>query len=127
MKISKNKIKTAGYFIKRLRDSGFIVLKMFFRYGKHDPRRWTVMVDPGSTSVFITCFNNKESLDEISFELNDGGILFPKNFSIKTNSLEVIINYMLSKGVRQADSSSLYIKKQLNNIVNEEEKQQAQL
>ena len=59
MKTSKNKIRTAGYFIKRLRDSGFIVIKSFFRYSKSDPRRWTVIVDPSNASVFVTCFTNK--------------------------------------------------------------------
>ena len=38
----KNKIKTAGYFIKRLKDNGFVVLKMFNAYSNEDPRRWTV-------------------------------------------------------------------------------------
>ena len=30
----KNKIKTAGYFIKRLKDNGFVVLKMFNAYSQ---------------------------------------------------------------------------------------------
>jgi len=47
MNTPKNKIKTPGYFMKRLRDNGFIVLKVFNAYSTHDPRRWTVLVDPG--------------------------------------------------------------------------------
>ena len=95
----KNKIKTPGYFLKRLRDNGFVVLKIFNGYGSHDPRRWTVLVDPGGASLFITCFQNKEFLNEIMFELNDGGIRFNKNYCIKTDSIEVIINYLLQRGV----------------------------
>ena len=70
MSTSKNKIRTPSYFMKRLRDNGFIVWRIFNSYGKHDPRRWTVLVDPGCSSVFITCFTNKEFLDEIMFELS---------------------------------------------------------
>lgn len=95
----KNKITTPGYFMKRLRDNGFIVLKVFNGYGTPDPRRWTVLVDPGGASVFITCFHNKDFLNEIMFELNDGGIRFNKNYCIKTDSIEVIIKYLLQREV----------------------------
>jgi hypothetical protein len=121
MKISKNKIRTAGYFIKRLRDNGFIVLKMFFRYGKHDPRRWTILVDPSGASVFITCYTNKDFLNEIMFEFNDGGLLFPKNYSIKTDSLEVIIEHLIQRGVCNKQTDSIYVKKTLNNYNEKEE------
>jgi hypothetical protein len=120
MKLAKNKIRTAGYFIKRLRDNGFIVLKMFFRYGKHDPRRWTLLVDPSGASVFITCYENKDFMDEIMFEFNDGGVKFPKNYSIKTDSLEVIIQHLITNGVCNNYPNSLYLKKPLN-IINEKE------
>lgn len=120
MKISKNKIKTAGYFIKRLRDNGFIVLKMFFRYGKHDPRRWTILVDPSGSSVFITCYTNKDFLNDVMFEFNDGGVKFPKNFSLRTDSLEVVMQNLLIRGVNNETNNSLYIKKPLNININEE-------
>jgi hypothetical protein len=99
MNTPKNKIKTPGYFMKRLRDNGFIVLKVFNAYGTHDPRRWTVLVDPGGSSVFITCFTNKDFMNDVMFELNDGGLLFNRNYSIKTDSIEVIIKYLLERGV----------------------------
>lgn len=94
--------------MKRLRDNGFIVWRVFNNYGKHDPRRWTVLVDPGYSSVFITCFTNKDFLDDIMFELNDGGIRFNRNFSIKTDSIEVIIRYLLDKGVNNNPTKSPY-------------------
>ncbi len=95
----KNSIKTPSYFIKRLRDSGFIVWKVFNGYGKHDPRRWTVLVDPSGASVYITCYTNKDFYGDVMFELSDGGQKFLKNFSLKTESLEVIITHLLNAGV----------------------------
>ena len=108
MSTPKNKIKTPSYFMKRLRDNGFIVLRIFDRYGKHDPRRWTVLIDPGLSSVFITCFSNKDFNGDLMFELNDGGILFNKNYSIKTDSIEVIITYLLERGVNNNPYNSPY-------------------
>lgn len=102
----KNKIRTPSYFMKRLRDNGFIVLKVFNSYGEHDPRRWTVLVDPGSTSVYVTCYHNKDFLNEIMFEFNDGGVRFVKNFSIKTDSIEVIISHLLERGVQNNSKNS---------------------
>ena len=45
-----NKLKTAGYTIKRLKDNGFVVFKLFNAYAHIDPRRWTILIDPGRTS-----------------------------------------------------------------------------
>ena len=97
--MSNNKLKTPGYFIKRLRDNGFIVIRLFSVYAKGDPRRWTVMINPSESSVMITCYANKNDLGEILFELNDGGCKIPKNYSIKTDSIEVIIDYLITHGV----------------------------
>lgn len=104
----KNQIKTPGYFIKRLRDNGFIVLKLFNGYGTHDSRRWTVLVDPGGSSVFITCYQNKDFRGDIMFEINDGGNAFVKNFSVKTESIEVVIRFLLEKGVSNNAKNSPY-------------------
>lgn len=95
----KNKIKTAGYFIKRLKDNGFVVLKMFNAYSDADPRRWTVLVDPGFHSVYITCFSNKNEKGEVMFEFDDGGNRFNKGFYLKTDSIEVVVNNLIEKGV----------------------------
>lgn len=107
-KISKNKIKTPSYFIKRLRDNGFITIRLFDRYAKEDPRRWTILVDPSGASVFITCYQNKDFLNDIMFELNDGGQRFNKNYSLKTESIEVIIKYLIAKGVSNNPKNSPY-------------------
>jgi len=116
--LSRNKLKTPSYFIKRLRDNGFIVIKLFSVYSRADSRRWTVMVNPSERSVMITCYNNKEALGDVVFELNDGGHNMPKNLCISTSSIEVIIDYLITHGVSN-DSNyhgrNRYMAKRLNN------------
>lgn len=106
----KNSIKTPSYFVKRLRDSGFIVWKVFNGYGKQDPRRWTVLVDPSGASVYITCYTNKDFYGDVMFELNDGGQKFLKNFSLKTESLEVIITHLVNAGVSNNPKNNPFYK-----------------
>lgn len=108
MKKPKNSIRTPSYFCKRLRDNGFIVLKIFNGYGPHDPRRWTVLVDPGYSSIFITCYTNREFGGDVMFDLSDGGQRFPKNYSIKTDSIEVVISYLIKQGVNNSSIDSPY-------------------
>ena len=95
----KNSIATPGYFIKRLKDNGFFVYKIFDKYHSTDYRKWTIIVDPGGKSIFITCFTNKAFPDTQIFEMWDGIQRISKNFYIKTDSLEVIITYLLKKEV----------------------------
>ena len=122
-KKTKNSIKTPSYFIKRLKDSGFIVWKLFSEYGVHDPRCWTVLVDPGGSSLDITCYMNKDFFGDMMFDLNDGGEKFPKNFSIKTESLEVIITHLINAGVSNNATHSPYRRdKYLNGQSRKEEK-----
>lgn len=100
-----NKITTMGYFIKRLRDSGYVVDKIYNDYAEHDPRCWTVVVDPKISSVFITCFNNHNYFGEEYFLLSDGGQFFPENFKLKTSSIEVVIEYLVKFGINNKSSS----------------------
>jgi len=97
--MAKNKITTISYFLKRLRDNKFVALKLWEGYSKYDSRKWTILVDPGGVSLYITCYQNKDFNGEKMFEFNDGGNLFPKNFSIKTLSMEVIITKLIERGV----------------------------
>lgn len=101
-----NKIKTAGYFIKRLKDSGFVVFKMFNAYSNIDPRRWTVLVDPGVSSVFVTCYTNKNEINEVLFELDDGGNMFSKGTYFKTESIETLVSLLIEKGVNNDTSKN---------------------
>ena len=92
--MAKNKIYTPSYFVKRLIESGYNVRRVFNDFGEHDSRRWTMVVNPGQESVFVTCYTNKEELHDRVFEFNDGGKYIPKNFQLYTESIEVIINYL---------------------------------
>jgi len=97
--MSKNKLRTPSYFIKRLRDNGFVVIKLFNVYSRMDSRLWTIMVNPTEASVLITCYLNKDNLNEVLFEINDGGKNIQKNFFIKTESIEVIIDFLIKHKV----------------------------
>ena len=101
----KNKLKTAGYFIKRLKDNEFVTLRIFDKYSESDPRRWTVLVDPGGASVYITCFENTPFRGEYLFNFNDGNQNFNNNFSLKTDSIEVVVSKLIKLGVQQKDKS----------------------
>lgn len=100
---SRNKLSTPGYFIKRLKDNKFTTFKVFGNYSSLDPRKWTILIDPGVSSVFVTCFENKTQDKEVLFEFNDGGRLFPKNFSLKTESIEIVVTTLLGAGVQQRE------------------------
>ncbi|NDG29109.1 hypothetical protein EB118_03290 [bacterium] len=125
---SKNKLRTPGYFIKRLRDNGLVVLRLFAVYGKHDPRRWTVMINPTGSSVFCTCYINKNELGEVLFELDDGGIKIPKNFYLKTESIEVIIDFLFKNGITNCDypGKCRYVSPRLNNNIDEKTLQRSE-
>jgi hypothetical protein len=107
----KNKITTCGYFLNRLRDSGFIAIRLFKDYGILDPRRWTIMVDPGVSSLIITCYENKDFQGDIVFEFNDGGNKFPKNYNVKTQSMEIIVTMLIERGILQKTTDSIFEKK----------------
>jgi hypothetical protein len=97
--MAKNKITTVSYFIKRLRDCGYIVDKVYDDYSEADPRSWSVIVDPKFASVFITCYNNHNDFGEEYFEIHDGGQYIPENFKIKTSSIEVVVEYLVKFGI----------------------------
>ena len=106
--MAKNKLSTPGYFIKRLKDAKIAVVRVFQDYALYDPRRWTILVDPGMMSIFITCFENKHNPKEILFELNDGGRLIPADYAIKTESIEVIVQKLFDLGVSTIKEDSKY-------------------
>ena len=96
-----SKPTTMSYFIKRLRDSGYIVNELFSDYGEMDARRWTVVIDPGCASVFCTCIENKHELGEKYFEYWDGGQFFNSNKKFMTSSVEVLIEHLVDSGVNR--------------------------
>jgi len=106
----KNKLKTPGYFIKRLKDNDFITLRIFDKYSEGDPRKWTVLVDPSGASVYITCFENTPFKGEYLFSFNDGGQNFKGNFSLRTDSIEVVVQRLLKNSVSQKEDSRFLTK-----------------
>jgi hypothetical protein len=103
--MAKNKITTCSYFIKRLRDCGYVADKLFNEYNDADPRSWTVIIDPGVASVFVTCYNNHNELGEEYFEIYDGAQYIPDRFKIKTSSIEVIVEYLTKFGINNKSST----------------------
>lgn len=110
-----NKIQTPGYIIKRLRDAGFVVWKCFNCYADGDTRKWTILIDPGNASVYLTCFQNKELISGICYHLDDGGQRFSEHTFLKTESAEVIIKALVDAGVNTNPKNNKFFKDNVNN------------
>lgn len=112
IKNKKNKLSTPGYFIKRLRDSNFVVLRVFQDFSDADPRRWVVLVDPGNASVFITCYESRVVYGEYTFEFNDGNQFFKNSPEIKTDTIETVVSFLLENnvGLKNVESDKKFIK-----------------
>ena len=103
----KNKVKTLGYFKKRLRDNGFIVLDVFRDFSENDKRKWTVVVNPGTESVFITCQGSSEWPYRGLYNITDAGEKVPQGFYINTDSVDVIVKYLIEFKISNQDEESL--------------------
>lgn len=109
----KNKIHTLSYFKKRMKDNGYVVWDIMKSYSIEDPRKWTVMLNPSVESIFVTCVVNREEIGSLpEFEINDSGLRFQRNLILKTNSIEVLVTFLMKKGV--AGDSSIHLKKNEN-------------
>lgn len=94
-----NKLTTLGYTLKRLRDSGYVVIKLFSDYSETDPRSWTLMIEPGSSSIYCTCYINDPYIGESYFELYDGHQFIPGRLKIKTSSIEVLVGQLIKHNI----------------------------
>jgi hypothetical protein len=94
-----NKLTTLGYTLKRLRDSGYYANKLFTEYSDADPRAWTIMIDPGATSVFCTCYINDPYIGDSFFELYDGNQYIPGRLNLKTSSFEILVEHLVKCGI----------------------------
>lgn len=101
-----NKLTTQSYFIKRLKDSGYEVWKIFDNYNESDTRSWTIVIDPGVSSVFCTCYVNHESWDDNYFEFSDGGRFIPQKFKLRSDSIEVIVSHLVKYGINNKRASN---------------------
>jgi len=109
MSKNMNKLTTLGYFIKRLRDSGYMVERLYTNYAVTDPRAWSVVIDPGCASLFCTCYQNDPELNTSYLEIYDGGqYIKPGRLKIETNSIEVFITYLVKYGI---NNKSYYYEK----------------
>lgn len=100
----KPRITNQSYFVKRLKDSGYVVDRYFDTYSEMDPRLWTVVIDPCGASVFCTLYMNRYSQGDYHFEFYDGGQYFG-NRKIKTESVEVLVEYLNNCGcIKKHDS-----------------------
>lgn len=91
--MANNKITTKSYFIKRLRDCGYVVDKTPIEYLENDVRRWTILLDNGISSVFGTCYKDG------TFSFYDGNRYISNRLKIRTDSIEVIVEYLNSRGI----------------------------
>lgn len=89
-----NKISTKSYLVKRLKDSGFNIEKLDnLRYIETDSRKWSVIIDGGVSTVFLTCYKNG------NIHLYDGNRFLNSRIFVDTDSIEVLIEHFNSKGI----------------------------
>lgn len=89
-----NKISTKSYCIKRLRDMGYTVDKIdAVEYTPEDDRKWSFVIDNGGMSIFITCYKNN------TIHIYDGGRYTNTNMKLDTDSIEVLAEYLNSRGL----------------------------
>lgn len=99
----KNKITTQGYFLKRLKDAGYYVIRMFDRYSKDDKRKWTIIINPSTDSIMLTCIDNGDWPHRGLYKLDDDNNIFPHNFYINTESIDVILKHLKEFDVDQKE------------------------
>lgn len=89
-----NKISTKSYCIKRLRDMGYTVDKIdAVEYTPEDERKWSFIIDNGGMSIFVTCYKNN------TIHIYDGGRYTNTNMKLDTDSIEVLAEYLNSRGL----------------------------
>lgn len=106
----KNNLNTSGYFLKRLKDAGFVAWKIFNCYdATKDIRLWTVMVDPGGASVYITCCVDYNE-GGVYFEFYDCGQKIKNSILYKTKSFEVIEKNLLELKISNDPTKNKFYK-----------------
>jgi len=89
-----SKISTQAYTIKRLRDSGYNVVKLDnLQYTLEDERKWTILIDMGVANILATCYKDGR------ISLYDGGQFTVNNMAYRAESVEVIIDTLNTLGI----------------------------
>jgi hypothetical protein len=88
---------------------------MFDNYGEHDSRYWTMLIEPESDAVWITCYLNKQEKGDYYFELDDGNRNIPRKLLLKTESVETIISRLVSFNIK-GTGTSISENKNINNV-----------
>ena len=102
----KNKITTQGYFVRRLRNSGYITSRVYDRYQDQDPRKWTIVIDPDGDSVLITCWDTGEWPYRGMYELS-------ANLSQKYEDTRVTVSQFINSTFTFTNKLNYMIPKQL--------------
>jgi hypothetical protein len=93
-KKNKNKLYTLSYFRKRLRDAGITSKVLIDSYTEGDKRYWTISIDP-ENRILCTCFKyTEDNILKFYFNLSDGNQNLPIDKTIKTESMNVIIEIL---------------------------------
>lgn len=91
---TQNNITTKSYLVKRLKDSGWSIDKLDnIEYSKTDKRKFSILIDNGGTSILLTCFKDGK------IQFYDGGRTHNAHLNLRTDSVEVIYEYLNEKGV----------------------------
>lgn len=91
---NQNNITTKSYLVKRLKDSGYSIDKMEnIEYSKNDKRKFSILIDNGGVSVILTCYKDGK------IQFYDGGRIHNAHLNLRTDSVEVIYEYLNEKGV----------------------------
>ena len=115
----KNSVKNLGYLIYRLKNCGYVVWKIKDKYNVGDTRKWTILVNPGLESVYITCCVNEQELDYSPvFKFDGGSLRFSNGLQLSTKSVESIVEYLMENGVTP-DSNLFRHKDKINSYSND--------
>ncbi len=82
-----------SYFRKRLHSSSIESKILINRFNEEDTRYWTLSLFPDTHNIFCTCYKVEQNY---WFELWDGGNKLKNKRSIRTKSMNVIIDSIYS-------------------------------
>ena len=89
---------------------------MFKNFNENDKRKWCLLINPGTESIFCTCYINYDNDFDVVYEFNDGGRKIAKNYLMTTPSMESIIEQLIvNVGRKIIIIRNLFIIKKMKN------------